>query len=74
MWETTVQPWFVPYRNETGFAVTLAVTYSETDSVYYNDTSVYNVRKLDFQTCLCEAFAEDKKQQYCGDLFLGWGV
>jgi len=34
MWETTVQPWFVPCRNVTGFAVTLlVVTYSETDSV-----------------------------------------
>ena len=23
---------------------------------------------------LCEAFAEDKNQHYCGDLVLGWGV
>jgi len=29
--------------------------------------------KLDFQANLCEAFAEDKKQHYCGDLVLGWG-
>ena len=35
---------------------------------------VYNVRKLDFQANLCEAFAEDKKQHYCGDFVLGWGV
>jgi len=31
MWETTVQPLFVPCR--TGFAATLVVTYSETNSV-----------------------------------------
>jgi len=48
----------------------LFVTYSETDSVKFNDASVY-VRKLDFQANLCEAFAEDKKQHYCGDLVLG---
>ena len=35
---------------------------------------VYNVLKLDFQANLCEAFGEDKKQHYCGDLVLGWGV
>jgi len=70
MWEFTVQPWFDPCRNVTGFAVTLFVTYSETDSVKFNDASVY-VRKLDFQANLCEAFAEDKKQHYCGDLVLG---
>jgi len=29
---------------------------------------------LDFQANLCEAFAEDKNQHYCGDLVLGWGV
>jgi len=29
---------------------------------------------LDLQTNLCEALAEDKKQHYCGDLVLGWGV
>jgi len=40
--------------------------------MYFNDTSVYNVRKLDFQSNLCVAFAEDKKQHYCGDLVLGW--
>jgi len=38
----------------------LVATYSETDSVPFNDASVY-VRKLDFQSKLCEAFAEDKK-------------
>ena len=38
------------------------------------DASVYNVRKLDFQASLCEAFAEDKKQHYCEDLVLGWGL
>jgi len=32
------------------------------------------VRKLDFQADLCEAFTEDKKQHYCGDLVLGWGA
>ena len=57
-----------------GFAVTLAVTYSDTDSVYFNNASVYNVRKLDYQANLCEAFAEYKKQHYCGDSVLEWGV
>jgi len=32
---------------------------------------VYNIRKLDFLANLCEAFAEDKRQRYCGDLVLG---
>ena len=36
--------------------------------------SVYNIRKLGFQANLCEAFAEDKKQDYCGDLRLRWEV
>jgi len=35
---------------------------------------VHNVRKLHFQANLCEAFAEDKQQHYCGDLVLGWAV
>jgi len=35
---------------------------------------VYNVKKLDFQTNLFKAFAADKKQHYCGDFVLGWGV
>jgi len=35
---------------------------------------VYNVRKLHFQANLCEVFAEDKQQHYCGDLVLGWAV
>jgi len=35
---------------------------------------VYNVRKLHFKAKLCEAFAEDKQQHYCGDLILGWAV
>jgi len=39
-----------------------------------NDASVYHVRKLDFQANLCEAFAEDTQQHYCGDLVLGRGV
>jgi len=26
------------------------------------------------QVNLYEAFAEDKKEHYCGDLVLGWGV
>jgi len=46
----------------------LVVTYSETDSVSFNDASAYNVRELDFQANLCEAFVEDKKQHCCGDL------
>jgi len=29
---------------------------------------------MDFQANLSEAFAEDKKQHYCGDFVLGWGV
>jgi len=32
---------------------------------------VDNVRKLHFQANLCEIFAEDQKQHYCGDLVLG---
>ena len=35
---------------------------------------VYIVRKLHFQANLCEVFAEDKQQHYCGDLVLGWVV
>ena len=35
---------------------------------------VYNVRKLHFQANLCEVFAEDKQQHYCGVLVLGWAV
>jgi len=31
-----------------------------------------NIRKLHFQANLCDVFAEDKKQHYCGDL--GWAV
>jgi len=38
----------------------LVVTYSETDSVLFNDASVY-VRNLDFQANLYKAFAENKK-------------
>jgi len=38
-----------------GFTVTLVVTYSETDSVKFEDASAaYNVRKLHFQANLCE--------------------
>jgi len=47
--------------------------YSETDNISFNAASIY-VRKLDFQADLCEAFAEGKKQHYCGDLVLGWGA
>ena len=36
--------------------------------------NVYNVKKLDFQEYLCQAFAEDKKQHHCGDLVLGWSL
>jgi len=42
--------------------------------MYSNDASIYDVGKLDFQANLCEAFAEDKKQQYCRELVLGWRV
>jgi len=35
---------------------------------------MYNVRKLHFQANLCEVFAEDKQQHYCGDLVLEWAV
>ena len=35
---------------------------------------VYNVKKQHFQANLCDLFAEDKKQHYCGDLVLGWVV
>ena len=37
----------------------------------FNDSSANNVRKLHFQANLCEVFAENKKQHYCGDLALG---
>jgi len=49
----------------------LVATYSETDSVYFTDANVHNVRKLGFQANLSEAFAEDKKEHYCGDVVLG---
>jgi len=52
----------------------LVVTYLEKDRVKFNAASVYNVRELHFQKNLCEAFAEDKKQHYCGDLVLEWAV
>jgi len=29
---------------------------------------------MHFQANLCVAFAEDKKQHYCGGLVLGWAV
>ena len=35
---------------------------------------VYIVLESYFQANRCEAFAEDKKQHYCGDLVLVWGV
>jgi len=35
---------------------------------------VYNVIKLHLQANLCEDFAEDKQQHFCGDLVLGWAV
>jgi len=35
---------------------------------------VYHVKKLHFQVNLCEVFAGDKQQHYCGDLVLGWAV
>jgi len=41
MRETTVQHGFGSRGNVTGFAVTLAITYSETDSVKFNDASAY---------------------------------
>ena len=48
---------FVQKRWLIGFTVSLVVTYSETDSVKFEDASVaYNVRKLHFQANLCEVF------------------
>ena len=41
MRETTVQDGFGSRGNVTGFAVTMFVTYSETDSVNFNDASAY---------------------------------
>ena len=35
---------------------------------------LYNVRKLHFQTNLCEGFVEDKNRHYCGGSLLGWAV
>jgi len=58
---------FVQKRRLTDFTVTLVVTYSETDSVIFGQTS-------HFQANLCEVFAEDKQQHYYGDLVLGWAV
>ena len=66
---------FVQKRWLTVFTVTSVVTYSETDSVKFKDASVvYNVRKVHFQAKLCEVFAENKQQHYCGDLVLRWVV
>ena len=66
---------FVQKRWLIGFTVTFVVAYSETDSVKLKDASVaYNVRKLQFQANLCEVFAENKQQHYCGDLASGWVV
>jgi len=66
---------FVQKRWLIGFTVTFVVAYSETDSVKFKDASVaYNVRKLHFQANLCEVFAENKQQHYCGDLASGWVV
>ena len=50
----------------------MAVTYSERDSVSFNEASVY-VRKLDFQENLCEAFAEDKNAALLWRLNFGMG-
>jgi len=33
---------------------------------------LHTMLELDFEANLCEAFAEDKKQHYCGDLV--WDV
>jgi len=52
----------------------LVVTELKRDSVKFNDVSVCNVRKLHLQENLRKAFAEDKKQNYCGDLVIGWAV
>jgi len=41
------------------FNVGYHILYYETDSVSFNDATVY-VRTLDFQANICEAFAEDK--------------
>jgi len=32
------------------------------------------LERLKFQANLCEVFGEEKKQNYCGDLVLGWVV
>ena len=66
---------FVQKRWLTGFSVTLFVTNSETDRVKFKDASVaYSVRKLHFEANLCDVFAENKQQDYCGDLVFGWVV
>jgi len=39
----------------------LVVTYSETDSEQFNDASVHNVRKLDFQGESLQSFCRRKK-------------
>jgi len=31
---------------------------------------IYNVKKLHLQANLCEVFAENKRQNYCGDTIL----
>jgi len=61
---------FMKKRWLTGFTVTLVVTYSETNSENLK-MQVCSVGKLHFQANLCEDFAEDKQQHYCGDLVLG---
>jgi len=44
------------------------------DPIWDRDPPVGNhcIKKLHFQTSLCEVFAKDKKQHHCGDL--GWAV
>jgi len=48
----------------------LVVTYSENRANLKMQVYNINIRKLHFEANLCEVFAEDEKQRYCGDL--GW--
>ena len=68
MWETTAQPRFVPYRNVTGFTVTSVVTYSETDSVYFNDASLKIMLESYIFRQISAKLVPKTKQHYCGYL------
>jgi len=62
-----IKPRFVSCRNATGFALTLVVTYSETDSVKFKICKLIMLES--YMENLCEVIAEDKKLRYCEDLF-----